>query len=124
MPQAFTETAQPEDEPLEGINTSPSTLRPTWVLQTHQQHAADYVHLMVEAGISLPMGEDQSVPLITEVLPFFFLLLLLMPFCISLLVLLYSTAIHSFITTSSLPSGLPENLSSKPYSQLSRTPAF
>ena len=27
----------------EGINTSPSTSRPTQVLQMHQQHAADYV---------------------------------------------------------------------------------
>ena len=83
-----TETAQPEDEPSEGIDTSPSTLRLTQVLQMHQQHAADYVCLMVEAGISLPMGEDWSVPLVMEVLPFFFLLLLLMPFCILPLVFL------------------------------------
>ena len=83
-----TETARPEDEPAERIDTSPSTLGPTRVLWTHQQHAADYMHLMVEAWISLPMGEDQSVPLVTEVLPFFFLLLLLMSFCILLLVFL------------------------------------
>ena len=38
----------------------------------HQQHAADYVHLMVEARISLPMGEDQSVRLVMEVLSFSF----------------------------------------------------
>ena len=67
------ETEQPEAEPLEGISTSPSTLRPTQILWTHQQHTADYVHLMVEMGMSLPMGEDWSVPLVTEVSPFFFL---------------------------------------------------
>ena len=88
MPQAVAETAQPEDEPSEGIDTSPITLRPPQVLWMHQQHVADYMDLMVEAGISLPMGEDQLVPLIMEVLPLFFLLLLLMPLCISLLVFL------------------------------------
>ena len=124
LPQVVTERAQPEDEPSEGIDTSPNTLRLTWVLQMHQKHAADYVHQMVEVGISLPMGEDWLVLLITDVLHFFFLLLILMPFCISLLVLLWSTAIHLFITTSYLPSGSPENLSGKPYSQHSRTPTF
>ena len=84
----LTETAQPEDESAEGIDTSPGTSRPTQVLQMHQQHVADYVHLMMEVGISLPMGEDQLVLLVMEVLPFFFLLLLLMSFCISLLAFL------------------------------------
>ena len=105
MHQAVAETAQPADEPTEGIDTNPSTLRLTQVLQTHHQHAADYMHLMVEAGISLPMGEDWLVLLIMEVLPFFFLLLLLMSLCVLHLVFLESTVIHSFITTSSLPSG-------------------
>ena len=73
MPQAVAETAQLEDEPSEGIDTSSSTSRLKQVLWTHQQHVADYVYLMVEAGISLPMGEDKLVPLIMEVLPFFFL---------------------------------------------------
>ena len=73
LPQVVTEADQPENEPPEGINTSPSTSRPTQVLQMHQQHAADYVHLMVEVGISLPMGEDWYVPHIMEVFPFFFL---------------------------------------------------
>ena len=88
------EVAQPETEPLEGISISPSTSRPTWVLHTHQQHMADYVHLMVEAGISLPMGEDHLVSLVTEVFPFFCLYSILTPVCISLLVLY----LHSFIT--------------------------
>ena len=61
---------QPETEPQEGISTSLSTLRSTQVLHTHQQHTADYVCLMVKAGISLPIGEDWSVPLVTEVFPF------------------------------------------------------
>ena len=30
----------------------------------YQQHVADFMHLMVEAGISLPMGEDWLVQLI------------------------------------------------------------
>ena len=34
------------------------------------------------------------------------------------------SAIHSFIITSSLPSGPPENMSSEPYLQHSRVPAF
>ena len=66
--------AQAETEPQEGISTSPNTLRPTWVLCTHQQHMADYVHLMVKAGMSLHMEDYQSVPLVTEVF-FFFLFL-------------------------------------------------
>ena len=57
-------------EPVEGISTSPSTSRPTQVLHTHQQHTADYVCLMVEMRMSLPMGEDWSVPLVTGIPPF------------------------------------------------------
>ena len=51
-----TEADQPEDKPPEGIDTSPSTSRPTRVLWMHQQHAADYVGIIVEMGMSLPMG--------------------------------------------------------------------
>ena len=79
------------------IDTSPNTVRP-WVIWTHDQHVADYVHIMVELGMSLPMGEDRSAPLVTEVLSLFSPYSLLIPSCISLLVLLY-TAIYSFITT-------------------------
>ena len=53
---------------------------------------------MVQSGMSLPMGEDQSVPLVTEVLSLFPPYSLLIPSCISLVVLL-CTVIHSFITT-------------------------
>ena len=56
-PQAVAGTDQPTDEPAEGINISPSTSRP-WVLWTHDQHVADYVCIMVELGMSLPMTED------------------------------------------------------------------
>ena len=31
---------------------------PPWVLQTQKQHTTDYVQLMMEAEMSLPMGED------------------------------------------------------------------
>ena len=51
------EVAQPEAELQEGISTDPSTLSPTQVLYTHWQHTANYVHLMMESGISLSMGE-------------------------------------------------------------------
>ena len=53
--------------PSEGINTGPTIFRPC-ILCTHIQHAADYVRIMVKCGMSLPMEEDWSVPLITEVL--------------------------------------------------------
>ena len=91
------ETSQPTGEPSEGINTSPTIFRPC-VLHTHDQHVANYVRIIVESGMSLPMGEDQSVPLITEVLSPFSLYSLLIPSGILLLVLL-CPAIHSFITT-------------------------
>ena len=90
-------THQPTDEPSERIDPSPNTFRP-WILWMHDQHVADYVHIMVELGMSLPMGEDQLVPLVTEVLSLFSPYSLLIPYCISPLVLL-CTAIHSFITT-------------------------
>ena len=98
------ETDQPTDEPSEGIDTSPSTSRP-WVLRMHEQHTAYYVHIMVESGMSLPMGEAQSVPLLTEVLSLFPPYSLLIPSCISLLVLLCA-AIHSFITAFLFTQGL------------------
>ena len=60
--------SQEELEPQEGTSMDPSASLPPWVLQMHQQHTADYVRLMMEAEISLTMGEDQSAPLITEVL--------------------------------------------------------
>ena len=37
------------------------------MLCTHDQHAADYVTLMMEEGMDLPMGEDRAAPLITKV---------------------------------------------------------
>ena len=52
---------------------------------------------MVESGMSLPMGEDQSVPLVIVVWSLFSSYSLLIPSCISLMVLL-CTATHSFIT--------------------------
>ena len=59
--------SQKESEPQEGTSTDPSVSLPPWVLQTHQQHTTDYIRLMMEAEISLTMGEDQSAPLFTEV---------------------------------------------------------
>ena len=52
---------------MEGIETSPSATEKPQVLHTCDQHAANYVRLMMEAGMNLPMGEDRLVPLITKV---------------------------------------------------------
>ena len=52
---------------MEGIDTSPSSTAKPLVLCTHDQHAADYIRIMMEAGMNLPMGEDRAAPLITEV---------------------------------------------------------
>ena len=69
--ESLSETAvgvlQPEAEVQEGVSTIPSAPLPTQVMCRHQQHTANYVCLMVESGISLPKGEDQSIPLIMEV---------------------------------------------------------
>ena len=61
------ETNQPTGEPFVGVNTSPTTFRPH-VLHIDNQHAANYIRIMVKSGMNPPHGEDQSVPLITEVL--------------------------------------------------------
>ena len=57
----------PVGELLEGKDTSPSSSARPQVLCTHDQHATDYIRIMVEAVMNLPMGEDRAVPLITEV---------------------------------------------------------
>ena len=67
MPQAVAEMDQPIGESLEGIDTSPSSTGRPQVLCTHDQHATDYIRIMMEAGMDLPMGEDKAAPLITEV---------------------------------------------------------
>ena len=92
------ETNQPTGEPFEGINTSLTIFRPH-VLHTHDQHVANYVRIMVESGMSLPMEEYQLVPLITEVLS------LPSPYAIHimssiLLLVLLVIAIYSLITAS------------------------
>ena len=53
--------------PHKGIETSPPANKKPQVLHTHDQHATDYVRIMMEAGMNLPMGEDRVVPLITEI---------------------------------------------------------
>ena len=92
------ETNQPSGEPSEEIDTSPTIFRPC-VLHTHDQHTADYIRIMVESGMSLPMGEDQSAPLIMEVQSIFSSYAILIPSSILLLILLV-IAIYSLITVS------------------------
>ena len=49
------------------IETAPSNKEKPSVLHTHDQHTADYVRIMMEEGMNLPMGEDRVALLITEV---------------------------------------------------------
>ena len=86
---------QPTDEPSEGINTSPTIFRPC-ILHTHNQHAADYIRIIVKSGMSLPMGEDRSAPLVTEVLPLLLLYAIPIPSLILLLVILDITIYSLF----------------------------
>ena len=67
MPQAVAEMDHPVSEPPEGIDTSPSSTTRPRVSCTHDQHATDYIRIMMELGMNLPMREDSSAPLITEV---------------------------------------------------------
>ena len=61
------ESEQPGEDPTPGIDTAPSQKEKPWLLQTHNQHTADYIRLMMQEGMDLPMGEDRAAPLITEV---------------------------------------------------------
>ena len=67
IPQAVDETEQSKSDPTEGIDTNPSPNEKPRVLKTHDQHAANYVRLMMEEGLNPLMGEDRAAPLITEV---------------------------------------------------------
>ena len=59
---------QSTSDPTEGIDTTPSPKEKPKVLCTHdQQHVTDYVRLMMEEGMNLPMEEDRAAPLITEI---------------------------------------------------------
>ena len=68
---------QPVSESLEGIDTSLSSTARPQVLCIHDKQATDYVRIIMESGMNLPMGEDRSAPLITEVSSLFFFLLIL-----------------------------------------------
>ena len=61
------ESEQPGKDPTTGIETAPSHKEKPRILQTYDQHTADYVRLMMEEGMDLPMGEDRVAPLMTEV---------------------------------------------------------
>ena len=67
IPQAVAETEQPTGDLTKGIENTPSTNKKPRVLHMHDQHATDYMRLMMGAGMDLPMGEDRAAPLITEV---------------------------------------------------------
>ena len=63
-----TSTSAGPDEPG-GEDTGANSL--PRVTCTYTQHRADYIHLFVEGGQMLTMGEDQSAPLIMEVWIFY-----------------------------------------------------
>ena len=90
------ETNQPTGEPSEGIDKSPTIFRQCF-LCTHNQHAANYIRIMVKSGMSLPMGEDWSAPLVTDVLSLLPSYAIPIPSSILLLVLLV-IIIYSLIT--------------------------
>ena len=61
------ESKQPVKDPTTGIETASSDKEKPRILCTHNQHTPDYVRIMMEEGMDLPMGEDRVAPLITEV---------------------------------------------------------
>ena len=67
IPQAVIEMEQPTGDLMKGIEIMPSTDKKPRVLHMHDQQTTDYMRLMMEAGMDLPMGEDRAAPLITQV---------------------------------------------------------
>ena len=61
------ESEQPVKDLTTGIETAPSHKEKPRILCTHDQHTVDYVRLMMEEEMDLPMGEDRVAPMITEV---------------------------------------------------------
>ena len=51
-------SADDEPEPSTSMNTEPCDTSHPRVLQTHLQHAVDYVRLMMEEGKDLTLGKD------------------------------------------------------------------
>ena len=56
-----------EEEPSESEDTVIWGNSPPLIIQTLQQHWADYVQISIEEGEMLTLGEDRAAPLITEV---------------------------------------------------------
>ena len=93
---------QAEDEPSTSVSTESHETCAPRVLQTHHQHVADYVRLMMEEGEILTLGEDRPAPLITEVHCFFPCLLLLI-----LHYLFFSIVLHNYHLISGIAKDLP-----------------
>ena len=47
-----------EKYPVEGDVTAPLSTSPPGILHSYQQHVADYIHLFMEEGEELTLGED------------------------------------------------------------------
>ena len=56
------------EDPTTGNDTAPSQKEKSLTsANSMSQHTADYIRLMMQEGMELPMGEDRVAPLITEV---------------------------------------------------------
>ena len=63
---------QSEETEPEGKSTETHSSSPPRVTSSHHQHLVDFIKLFMEEGEELTLGEDQVVPLITEVPPYYF----------------------------------------------------
>ena len=54
------ESEQPVKDLTTGIETAPSDKEKPRILCTHDQHTADYIRLMIEEGMDLPMWGRQG----------------------------------------------------------------
>ena len=61
------ESEKPVEDLTTALETAPSDKEKPRIFCTYDQYTADYVRLMMEEGMDLPMGEDRAAPLITKV---------------------------------------------------------
>ena len=67
LSKAVAVASEAESKPSTSTSTEPSGSSPPRVLWTYQQHAADYIRLIMEDSGDLTMGEDRAATLIKEV---------------------------------------------------------
>ena len=67
MEETISSAQTTEEKPSESEDIMICGESPPKIIQTHQQHWANYVQIGVEEGVMLTLGEDRAAPLITEV---------------------------------------------------------